>query len=89
MELSPSTAALPPTISPKKLVKQYAHISGVREVRNQLTVRNHDSRIADDVREAPSRDPTTHAGAISVTVYEGFIFLSGAISSEEESTRSA
>jgi hyperosmotically inducible protein len=71
----------------QKLVKQYAHISGVRQVRNELTVRNHDPKIADEVREALSHDPATHAGSIAVTVFDGIVFLSGAVSSEEESTR--
>jgi osmotically-inducible protein OsmY len=72
----------------QKLIKQYAGISGVRAVRNRLTVRtNPDSEIAARVREAFSRDPTTHSGGIAVTVYDGNVFLSGAVASEEESTR--
>jgi osmotically-inducible protein OsmY len=71
----------------QRLVKQYGHISGVRAVRNRLTVRsNRDSEIAARVREVFSRDQTTHSGGIAVTVYGGIVFLSGAVASEEEST---
>jgi len=72
----------------QKLVHRFGQISGVHEVHNQLTVRakNRDSEIAAQLREALSRDPTTHAG-IAVTVYRGMVFLSGVVSSEEERTR--
>ncbi len=72
----------------QKLLQQYAHISGVREVRNRLAVRNNrDSEIVTRVRDTFSRDVTTHSGSIAVTVYDRIVFLSGTVSSEEESTR--
>lgn len=71
----------------QKLVQEYAHTAGVRQLRNELTVRsNPDADLATKLRDTYSKDPTTHSGAIAVTVYHGIVFLSGTVSSEEERT---
>jgi osmotically-inducible protein OsmY len=71
-----------------KVVKQFSSIEGVRGVRNRLTVRtNDDTKIADQLRASLSRDPLTDVGSIAVTVYDGIVFLSGQVSSAEESAR--
>jgi osmotically-inducible protein OsmY len=72
----------------RKLIKQYTKMPGVRAVRNRLTVRtNNDAEVATQLREALSNDPDTNAGRIAVTVSDGVVFLSGAISSAQESER--
>ena len=72
----------------RTLIKKYARMPGVRHVRNRLTVRtNNDAQIAVQVREALSDDPDTRVGGIGVTVYDGTVFLSGVVSSAQESER--
>jgi osmotically-inducible protein OsmY len=72
----------------RKLIKKYARLPGVREVHNRLTVRtNNDAKIAVQVREALSNDPDTRVGGIAVTVCDGIVFLSGTVSSAQESQR--
>jgi hyperosmotically inducible protein len=72
----------------RTLIKKYARMPGVRQVRNRLTVRtNNDAAIAVQVREALSRDPDTRVGGIGVTVFDGIVFLSGVVSSAQESER--
>ena len=69
----------------RKVIRKYARMPGVRSVRNRLTVRtNNDVEIARRVREVFSRDPETRAGGIAVTVSDGVVFLSGAVSSAQE-----
>jgi osmotically-inducible protein OsmY len=72
----------------RKLIRKYSRMPGVRQVRNRLTVRtNDDAKIAVQLREALSHAPDTRAGGIAVTVYDGIVFLSGAVSSAQESGR--
>ena len=73
----------------QRLLNRLAQISDIREVRNRLTLRakNKDLEIATQLRDALSRDATTHSWAIAVSVIRGVVFLSGTVSSEEERTR--
>jgi osmotically-inducible protein OsmY len=75
----------------QRLVTRLSQIPKVREVRNHLVIaqQNKDAEIAAKLREALSRDPTTHAWGIAVSVARGVVFLSGRASSEEERTRAS